>query len=124
MRYNKNHDEIRNDFIPLLKYFDEVAKKYSNDDKDHEKIRGAALYNQARINQYIDNHTKVIELCDQLKLNGKKNEKAAVKFVEESNLLIQKLAFHKMQGRYIIPDVVSDADDLGEKSEDSDDDDN
>ena len=123
MRFNKNPEEIRNDLLPVLNYFDEVTKKYAGEDKENVKLRGAAIYNQARINQFLDNHDKVIELTKELALCGKKNEKAAGKFVEESNMYKGKLAFHKMSSRHnYISAPAEDEDYLGEtvQSEDED----
>jgi hypothetical protein len=121
MRYNKGIDEIKSDLIPILQYFDDVAKRYAGEDKDFVKLRGAAIYNQARINQYLDNHDKVLELTKELVLLGKKNEKASARFEEESKLLKEKLAFHNMKSRHIgVTPNDSDQDDLGETVADED----
>ncbi|MFZ1705608.1 MAG: hypothetical protein WAT79_14760 [Saprospiraceae bacterium] len=123
MRYNKPIDEIQNDLLPLVNYFDEVSRKYAGDDKDNIKLRAACLYNLARINQYLDHHDRVIELAGQFATFSKRDAKASEKFIEDSQELKRTLAFHKMTSRHIVSLVVDENDELGDKIESADDED-
>lgn len=102
MRYNKPIEEIEGDLAPIVKYFEEVEAKYTKDEKQEKRLRGATLYNLAAINHYLDHHDKTIELAN--KMIALDIESGDAEDILEASIKIKKqLEFHHMKSRHITP---------------------
>ncbi|MBK8669520.1 MAG: hypothetical protein IPN89_08640 [Saprospiraceae bacterium] len=116
MRFNRPIGELEKDLGPILSYFEGISNKYTKDDKQEKRLRGAALYNMARIYQFLDLHDKVIEIGNTI-IASEHEEKDGKKFVEESTELKRVLDFHKMKSRHIVPrNAADEKEDVGEKA--------
>ena len=102
MRYNKPENEIARDLKPIIEYFESVTQKYASKDKNDKKLSGAALYNLARIYQYLDLHEKAIEIGNRI-VRSDFDKDDGLDFIEESEEIMKKLKYHRMKSRHIVP---------------------
>ncbi|UBM59086.1 hypothetical protein LAG90_00230 [Marinilongibacter aquaticus] len=124
MRYNKPNEEVGSDVLPIVGYFEDVAAHYSNKDKQGRKIRGAALYNLAKISFYLDDQDALKIYGRQLVDDGYYRDGIGEGFVDKANLIFQRKAFYDSALRYIQPyedsgfeddaEIIADEDDFDE----------
>lgn len=106
-RFNMDNTQFVEALTPIIDYFEEVAKKYSKDDKHHKKIKGAAMYNIAQTYLYIDMPDKALEIAEHYMRWGEE-KRFAQQFLDKSAALKHLLEFHGVEGRYYITDENAD----------------
>ncbi len=98
-RFNKNNDQIAGALNPIMQYFEKVASKFSKDDKNHKRLKSAALYNMAQTYLYLDMPDKVLEIASEYKRWGHDAD-IGESFEEKAKNLQHLLTFHEAKGRF------------------------
>ncbi len=99
-RYDETIEVLRENFIPILEYYESVADRYKTKDKHHKNLRAAARYNMAAIYLCLDLPDKAIEVGESIIASG--HDKGDGKdFIKDANKLKSQLTFHQMDSRHI-----------------------
>ncbi len=99
-RYDESIDELRENFIPILEYYESVAERYKTKDKHHKNLRAAARYNLAALYLCLDLPDKAIEVGETIIASG--HDKGDGKdFIKDANKLKSQLAFHNLDSRHL-----------------------
>lgn len=126
MQYDLPVDELYTEAQPWIDYFNDVATRYNEDDKQHKKVRYASYYNIAKIYLNLDLPEKVKKYADLIITNDydKKDGKRLNRNAEE---LIKDFTINEISTRHFEvvtedlsnePDVeIVYADDPAEESE-------
>jgi hypothetical protein len=102
MRYNKPVEEIEQDLLPIIKYFDDIVSKYSKDEKHEKRLRAATFFNLGVIFIYLDRHDRAIEIGNKMIALDLETDDAQ-DIIDASTNLKKQLAFHNMTSRHIVP---------------------
>jgi hypothetical protein len=103
LRYNQSVDEPRNDIQPIVDYFVKTSQKYARSKDKHDKnLRAACYYNLAQIFIAIDQPEKAIEIADAI-IASKHDEGDGKDFLKKATELMDKLQFHNMKSRHLVP---------------------
>lgn len=103
LRYNQPVDEARNDIQPIIDYFVKTSQKYARSNDKHQKnLRAACYYNLAQIYIALDQPEKAIEVADAI-IASKHDEGDGKDFLKKATELMDKLRFHNMDSRHLIP---------------------
>jgi hypothetical protein len=102
MRYNKPVEEIEQDLLPIIKYFDDIVSKYSKDEKHEKRLRAATLFNLGVIFIFLDRHDRAIEIGNKMiELDLETDD--AQDIIDGATNVKKQLAFHHMTSRHIVP---------------------
>jgi hypothetical protein len=102
MRYNKPVEEVEQNLIPIIKYFDDVVSKYTKDDKHEKRLRAATLFNLGVIFIYLDRHDRAIEIGNKMiELDLEADD--AQDIIDAATSIKKQLVFHNMTSRHIVP---------------------
>jgi hypothetical protein len=102
MTADKPIDDIKNDLIPLIEYFESLKTKYTGNDKPSQKIRYSAFYNLGRIYIHIDEPEKAIKEGKGLIENGY-DKKDGEKIIKDANHDLSKFINSQYKSKHNLP---------------------
>ncbi len=99
MQYDLPLDEIAQEVQPWIEYFDNVAARYTKEDKKHRKVRYASYYNNAQIYYHLEQFDKSKAYAEKLIANGY-DTKDGKRFISEINQLKERLKINELKTRH------------------------
>ena len=96
---NELSEDTRSKMLEMIKYFDDVKTRYTEDEKSHKKLRYAAWYNNAVLYMMLDMPEKAAEEARGLIANDY-DAKDGEKLAEQAEALKALLALNKTNTRH------------------------
>ncbi|HRX28481.1 MAG TPA: hypothetical protein P5235_03800 [Saprospiraceae bacterium] len=98
MSYKSDIEKMRNNFHPIIDYFQTIPPKYNTDNKHHKNLRASAWYNLAQIYYYLDMPDEMIAIGNDI-IKSDHDKGDGEDFVEKGTELKNEMTFFQTDTR-------------------------